>query len=186
MGMVQVVNRGSMTYREKFKEEMIVIKPGQAYEMDRDEAILFLSQPPTVMKLDVNDDIAEESKKNLWIDPHQLYGPGAGLPTAVKTAKAYRCEADGAEFDTEAELNDYIREFHAGSIVVDDKSDGRKVLAEKKEDDEKTLAQMVKGGHQPAQRRPGRPPLNREKADAIAGRIEQANDGTTDAPQAGD
>jgi hypothetical protein len=101
--LVKVWNDGDFTWKEKFKNQEIVIEPHGYIMMDRDEAVDFEGKF-FIPKLDANRQILPESQKRIRVEgaygPH-LYEKGV--------SKQFVCQADGREFPTKQALDDYVK-----------------------------------------------------------------------------
>jgi hypothetical protein len=100
----KVWNDSNFTWREKFKNKEIVIEPHSYIMMNRDDAVDFEGKF-VVPKLDANRQIVPESQKMIRVEG--AYGPH--LYEKKPEARRFVCQADGREFASEAELNDYVK-----------------------------------------------------------------------------
>lgn len=89
-----------LTHREKFRDEMIVIKAGEFTLMDYEDAVLFRGQffP---MKMNAMNQQDPSTFKCIKIEPEVANAK----PELTKT---YVCHVDGKEFTSKAELEAYV------------------------------------------------------------------------------
>ncbi len=101
MALVDVVNKNTHPYSERFRDLEINIPAGGKIQMDHEDAILFLGQKQP-MKFDGQDNQLPESYKMLFIE---------GLDRVHELDKnKFICHMDGKVFHSKAELDDYIEE----------------------------------------------------------------------------
>lgn len=109
----RVYNRHShgMTHKEKFKDDMIEIKPGEFVVMDYEDAVQFKGQFfPMKRKPSGAEDPA--GFKMIEIVPHEHEEP-------VKDVARYVCHVDGKEFNSQKELDLYVKENFEDRIFKD-------------------------------------------------------------------
>lgn len=92
---VFVVNDGSETFVDSFRGKKIAIRPNEKIKMQRREAIAFLS---TMSPKDPHDPLRLVPKM-LRIVPIDDY----------KEVEKFICNLDGKEFDTQEQLDDYLK-----------------------------------------------------------------------------
>jgi hypothetical protein len=113
MATVKVWNDNDYPYSEKFKGEMINIKPKSFVEMDFNEASHFLGTFPKIMETDAEGRIKPESYKRLRIE-----NPNGKAPVIAN--QGFKCMQDGAVFQTQEQLDNYILAVHTDKMVDED------------------------------------------------------------------
>lgn len=100
-----VLNKGDSTYKEFFKGNTIVIKPGEKVKMQRREAIAFLSQ------------ISPPDKQGYPVEKKLVLVPIDGNE---KEEEKFVCNLDGKEFDTQSDLDAYLAIVSNKTVEKDD------------------------------------------------------------------
>lgn len=107
MGLVRVWNDNTYPFRQNFKGEDIMIPAKKFIMMDEEDAVSFRGKysPPI---LDGANNCLPHSYKMIRIEHNSE-------PEALVSSK-FRCHADGAEFDTQEELDEYVKANHADKL----------------------------------------------------------------------
>jgi hypothetical protein len=113
---VKVWNDNVHPYTEVFRERSISIKPKGFILMEKGEAELFKGSFAAI-KIDSDGRPIPEGYKMIRIEE---------LPSAAEESEAspsFICQADGAKFDTQAELDAYVKENHSDKLVIDEEAE---------------------------------------------------------------
>jgi hypothetical protein len=116
---VKVVNKDVEVYQEDFGGRTITIEPNGYEKMRRKEAVRFLGNASLVDKR-----TGQPHVKNLEIVSF------ANKPTKKETVKVatevkkFVCHFDGEEFDSQAELDTYLKNFE-DQVAVDEAAEER-------------------------------------------------------------
>lgn len=108
------VHRDGLTHKEKFRDDMLVIKPGEYVLMDYEDAVMFKGQYfPMVMNAQGVQDPA--SYKMIKIEALH-----AEIEPDLAPEKIYVCHVDGKEFMSKILLEEYVKENYSHLIAVDE------------------------------------------------------------------
>lgn len=125
MVMVKVWNKGDFTHQEPFREELIVIKPGEYIEMDHEQATLFKGQyyPPAKdpdgnlipIKLDEtgNPIIGAGGYKYITVDHPPVENQ---ISDADITKMSLKCQSCGFDARSKWELEGHIAALHVAQM----------------------------------------------------------------------
>ena len=133
---------GGLTHREKFRDEMVVIKAGGFVLMDYEDAVLFRGQFYP-MKVDANNQQDPSTYKCIKIEPESA-------DAKPQLAKTYVCHVDGKEFTSKAELEAYVEAKYGQLEPFSDDALDEEIA-------KKAAAQ------EPVKRKPGRPKKEEEQ-----------------------
>jgi hypothetical protein len=125
MAQVKVWNDNTYDYSEDFRENKIRIKAKSFIYMDAEEAHLFKCNFAPI-RVDADGNATPDSYKMIRIET--VSGEEPVKPEAAQAK--FVCQLDGAEFESQADLDAYISENYKDRIVVD--SEAEKAVAEKK------------------------------------------------------
>lgn len=143
--LVKVWNRKTTEHVEKYKDQVIKIKPGHFVEMEREEAVQFAAQYYRP-KFDGNGVQLPESFKKIEIEGKY------GTPRPVQIDPTHKCMACGHVCLSARELSVHTEENHADQIANDPEAE-REIAANQTKtsfENEEELAVAVRG-------KPGRP-----------------------------
>jgi hypothetical protein len=115
MATVRVYNRNKFPYKEKFKDEHILIAPGAFIEMDEDDAHMFKGSFSSPV-LGVNGEHLPEGFKMIEIVR------GADVKDEAPKAKAHQCLACKYTGSSEGDLNEHLK-IHQDQVVVDEEAE---------------------------------------------------------------
>lgn len=105
--MVNVVNEGTADYVDTYRDNPVKIPAGKSIVMQRRDAIEFLGR----MSLTGRD--GKPVPKMLKIEPI------AGEKKEEEKTGRFICNLDGAEFDTQEELDEYLKKFASKTVTRD-------------------------------------------------------------------
>lgn len=106
MGLARVWNDHTLDYKEKFRDDEIIIPAKKYVEMDKSEAIIFMGQYTKIEKLD-NGEVKNPKMLRLEIIKDDV-------------AEKIVCQMCKEEFQTKKELALHSELKHAGDILEDD------------------------------------------------------------------
>ena len=121
MAMVRVYNKNSVTHKETFKGDEIIIEPGKFVKMDFYDAIQFRGQfkNPIYNKGGIQ---TLDSMKIIQIDPDDYRAALAELNQEgeEKSSKAFVCFRCGKEFKSKKVLMKHVKNSHEDELVDED------------------------------------------------------------------
>jgi hypothetical protein len=100
--MVKVKNNGSKDFEQRYKDALISIPKGKTVKMSRRDAIAFLG---LLSPADPKDPNSSGLEKNLEIIPLDEIDETPDAP------EKFICHVDNKEFDTQEQLDEYIKRF---------------------------------------------------------------------------
>lgn len=123
--LVRVWNDNEFPYREKFKDNEIVIQPRKFIEMELNEAVEFLgSFTPIVRDADGQPD--PRSYKKLRIEKTAKQVPVVTKPVELT------CQMCAITFKNQKELDDHIDENHLSDLADEKEADKRRKAVDAK------------------------------------------------------
>lgn len=116
---VKVWNDNIYDYTEEFRDQTIKIPAGKYILMEEGEAKLFKGSFNSPI-LDHDDMPDPRGYKKIRIERD---GAIADLQEEAEVSKVYVCQADGSEFTSKEELDEYVKDNFAHLIVKDEEAE---------------------------------------------------------------
>jgi hypothetical protein len=119
---VYVINDGDTVYTERFQGNTITIKPKEKIKMERHAAVQFLSQMSAPGFIDENEHVDPNRPQEKRLRMQAIDGEAPEVRKAV-------CNLDGKEFDTDEELQRYLKSVADKNVEMDKNGNIKKKAA---------------------------------------------------------